>query len=205
MYTYVWLFSFCELSLCFYLLHKTDGCVLPLQTEKSIWPVTGTIGKFCFLNCSRSPPKTEFSRKHKYCAQVLPGGNLLNCICVGLSTWVIEWPICSHCYSPWEAGIATTKLNAPHSLHNYWRETHQIALPCRGPSMWERGGRGEEQTGQMSSTGKNKQHICKLCLWSYLWRVGVNNYTEYWLSWEGASREGCYSENIFIYSLYSNM
>lgn len=101
-------------------------------------------------------------------AQAFPGGNLLSYICVGQATWVVEWPICSHWQSPREAGMATAKLNVLHSVHDHWEGKHQMAHPCCGPSMWKHWCHGEVQTWQMSSTGKNKQHIRKLCFWSYL-------------------------------------
>lgn len=37
---------------------------------------------------------------------------------LGLATWVVEWPICSPWQSPLETETATSKLNAPLSLHD---------------------------------------------------------------------------------------
>lgn len=150
---------------CIISVTRNRWWVLPQRKEKSMWPVTSTVGRVCLLDCSSSHLELSFAKSK---AHAFPRRNLLSYICIGQATWVVEWSICSLWQSPWEAGMATAKLNVPHSFHDHWEGKHQMAHPCCGPSMWEHWCHGEEQTWQMPSTGKNKQHICKLCFWSYL-------------------------------------
>lgn len=183
-------FSFCVLSSCLKSVTWNIWWVIPLRKEREISMTSyHCFQKFYLLDCSSSPSET-FTESN---AQAFPRGNLLSYICVGQATWVVEWPICSHWQSPWEAGMATAKLNVLHSLHDHWEGKHQMAHPCCGPSMWKQWCRGRcpcaRQTWQMSSTGKNKQHIRKLCFWSYLPHEGLGwTRIQCWLSWEGAEK-----------------
>lgn len=202
-YTYTYFFSFCVLSLLSYICHETDGGSF-LWEKRNLCDLLPARLEGSASGLQQLPHlKTSFAESR---AQAFPGGNLLSYICVGRDTWVLEWSICSCWQSPGEAGTATVKLNVPQppwSLKGEGPNGSPMLWPIHVQTLmlWWRANMADVLNREEQAAYLQIMLLVILDLWG----VGVNTYTEGWLSWEGASREVCYSRRVLIQSLYFKM